>query len=252
MSGGGRRPARYLLRRAADREDLRRLQALRGLCFSGRRGVTEGDALDVRCLHGMVIRRATGALVGGFRLQVFPGGDALAGSYSAGFYDLAGLAALPGVKAELGRVCVAPGRNDPEILRLIWAGVARIVTLREVRTLFGCPSFPGTDPAAHAAAFAWLAAHRAAPADWRPVPPAGRPDRVMLAGAPVPAEMAALRGMPPALRFYLGLGGRVSDHAVIDRDMGTCHVLAALQLDDIPPGRLRLLARLGAGLHGFP
>ena len=50
----------------------------------------------------------------------------------------------------------------------------------------------------------------------------------------------ALR-LPPLLRFYLALGARVSDHAVVDRDLDTLHVLTLLRPADIPPARLRAL-----------
>ena len=36
--------------------------------------------------------------------------------------------------------------------------------------------------------------------------------------------------LPPLLKFYLRLGGKVSDHAVIDRDLDTLHVFTYLDL----------------------
>ena len=50
--------------------------------------------------------------------------------------------------------------------------------------------------------------------------------------------------MPPLLRGYLTMGARVSDHAVIDRDLGTTHVFAGLPVADMPAPRRRLLAAL--------
>jgi putative hemolysin len=43
------------------------------------------------------------------------------------------------------------------------------------------------------------------------------------------------------LRTYLAMGGWVSDHAVIDRDLGTLHVFTGLEIGAIPPARKRLL-----------
>ena len=37
--------------------------------------------------------------------------------------------------------------------------------------------------------------------------------------------------LPPLLKFYLRLGGKVSDHAVIDRDLDTLHVFTYLDLN---------------------
>ena len=36
--------------------------------------------------------------------------------------------------------------------------------------------------------------------------------------------------LPPLLKFYLRLGGKVSDHAVIDRDLDTLHVFTYVDL----------------------
>ncbi len=42
--------------------------------------------------------------------------------------------------------------------------------------------------------------------------------------------------MPPLLRTYLMMGGWVSDHAVVDRQMNTLHVFTGLEIGAIPPG----------------
>ena len=47
--------------------------------------------------------------------------------------------------------------------------------------------------------------------------------------------------MPPLLRTYLMMGGLVSDHAVIDRDLGTLHVFTGLEIAAVLPARARLL-----------
>ena len=45
----------------------------------------------------------------------------------------------------------------------------------------------------------------------------------------------------PLLRTYLVMGGWVSDHAVVDRDLNTLHVFTGLEIRAIPPARARLL-----------
>ena len=53
-----------------------------------------------------------------------------------------------------------------------------------------------------------------------------------------------MRHMPPLLRTYLMMGGWVSDHAVIDRQMGTLHVFTGVEIRAIPAARQRLLRAL--------
>ena len=59
--------------------------------------------------------------------------------------------------------------------------------------------------------------------------------------ARAPDLKAAVRGMPPLLRSYLAMGGWVSDHAVIDRDLGTLHVFTGLEISAVPAARARFL-----------
>ena len=43
-----------------------------------------------------------------------------------------------------------------------------------------------------------------------------------------PDAKRAMLAMPPLLRTYLLMGGWVSDHAVVDRDLNTLHVFTGL------------------------
>jgi putative hemolysin len=60
--------------------------------------------------------------------------------------------------------------------------------------------------------------------------------------AGVTPDMAnAMKAMPPLLRSYLRMGGWVSDHAVVDRDLNTLHVFTGLEIGAIPSARARTL-----------
>jgi putative hemolysin len=230
---------RLRLRQCAGAGDLARLLALRGLCFRGDAGADDRDALDAECDHVLIEETASGAVVGGFRLRLFQGA-AVRRSYSAGFYDLGRLAAFPAPMLELGRFCLHPDRQDGDILRLAWGAITRQVDAAGVGLLFGCSSFAGCDPAPYDDAFALLRDGHAAPDAWRPGIAA--PEVVSFAGlAPMCDRARALRSLPGLLRSYLTMGGWVSDHAVIDRALGTLHVFTGLEIGRVPPARARLL-----------
>ena len=55
---------------------------------------------------------------------------------------------------------------------------------------------------------------------------------------------AALAALPPLLRFYLSLGGWVSDHAVIDPQLDTLHVFTCVELARMPKARRESLRAL--------
>lgn len=235
------RLGRFTLTLCADSPDSP-AQALRARCF--RAGATDRDDLDPLCRHA-AITDPDGQTVAAFRLMVLHGDAITTGSYSSRFYDLSRLAALDGPALELGRFCLHPDWHDPDILRLAWAALTRIADAENVALLFGCSSFSGTDPALHADALAHLARHHLAPAVLAPQRKAASFD---LATAPAPDPKRALAAMPPLLRTYLAMGGWVSDHAVIDRDLDTFHVFTGVEIAHIPPARARLLRALAGSV----
>lgn len=239
---------RYLARLARSEQDVARAQELRWRAFRAGPGGPAGrdrDAFDAPCRHLLVEELPTGRPVATFRLMTLASGGEIGLSYAARHYGLAGLATYPGAMAEVGRFCLDPGCHDPDALRIAWGALARIVLAEGVGMLFGCPSFPGTDAAAHRDALALLGERHLAPAGWRPQATAGKVVRFGPKPGQRPADPGrALRQMPPLLRSYLAMGGRVSDHAVIDDDLGTLHVFTGVEVAAIPPARARALQQI--------
>jgi L-ornithine Nalpha-acyltransferase len=243
-----KKPARYTVRLAADESDLARAQSLRWRCFLGGVG-KDADRFDARCQHVLVEEPAAGRAVCTFRFMPLPDGGAIGQSYSAQFYDLARLSAFTEPMAELGRFCIDPDCRDPDILRHAWGALADYVLSRRIALLFGCTSFPGTGPEPYLETFALLREAHQAPPEWRPGLRAQEVVRFDPARR-VADRVTALRAMPPLLRSYLGMGGWVSDHAVIDRDLGTLHVFTGLETSKVPVARIRALraaVQSGAG-----
>lgn len=236
---------RYRACLVRDRAGLDAARALRSLAF--RTDAADADPLDERCSHILLRDTASGAAVGCFRMLMLDRGADIAASYSAGFYDLSRLAAWPGRMVEIGRFCLHPACRDPDALRVAWGAITACVDGHDVDLLFGCSSFPGTDPTPYGDAFALLKSRHLAPARWRPGIAAPEVYRyaARLRRQPDPARAQA--GLPPMLRTYLAMGGWVSDHAVIDRAMSTLHVFTGVEIAAIPPARKRLLRAIAAG-----
>jgi len=177
-----------------------------------------------------------------FRVLPLPGGAAIGRSYSAQFYNLERLADFAGPMMELGRFCIHPDWKDPDILRVAWGALTRLVDAQGVALLFGCSSFDGSEVACHAEALVLLKDGHLAPKRWLPRVKAPNVFRFARAlAARKPDLRRAMLGMPPLLRTYLLMGGWVSDHAVVDRDLDTLHVFTGLEISAIPPARARLL-----------
>jgi len=233
---------KYRIRETECPEEIARLQRFRARCF-GVDAERDADRFDPICRHIAIEERSSGALVCCFRMLPLER-DAVAESYSAQFYDLSSLQAFDGPIVEVGRFCVDPGKRDPDILRLAWASITAYVDAAGVKMLIGCTSFRGTETRKYHDAFAMLKARYLAPERW--LPRVKAPD-VFRYAAKLPGRpdlKKALAHMPPLLRSYLMMGGWVSDHAVVDRQMNTLHVFTALEIGAIPPARKRLLRAL--------
>ncbi|NNE82276.1 MAG: GNAT family N-acetyltransferase [Silicimonas sp.] len=238
---------RYRTRMAETPADLEGAQRLRHQAFiASDRDLapTDGrdrDAFDSACQHIMVEDRATGRLVATLRLLPLGSGAEIGRSYSAQYYELKGLAGYKKPMVEVGRFCVERDVRDPDVLRAAWGALAGVVDAKGVEMLFGCSSFQGTDEQAYADAFAMLKERHLAPKRWLPRIKAPNVFRFAQRLRRKPDPKRALRTMPPLLRSYLSLGGWVSDHAVVDRDLNTLHVFTGLEIRSIPPARARAL-----------
>ena len=238
------RKGRFLARMADSPADLAAAQALRARAFRGAPSDQgcDADRFDEECSHVLIEVRGSGRLVGCFRMLVLEGGAEIGRSYSAQFYGLSALENFHGRMVEMGRFCIDPDfAGDPDILRVAWGAMTRFVDENGVEMLFGCSSFAGTETAEYLDAFAMLKERHLAPTRWLPKVKAPDVFRYGRRLRRKPDAKRALSTMPPLLRSYLMMGGWVSDHAVVDRDLNTLHVFTGLEIAAIPPVRARLL-----------
>lgn len=225
-------------RLAEGRADMARVMALRRAAFPRASG-SEEDAQDALSAHVMV--EGEGRLLGYFRVMLFGWGAGLAQGYAARFYDVGPLSGYARPIAEMGRFCLAPGGVHPDVLRLAWGAMARLVEEGQAGLMLGCTSFRGAAWETHRAGLALLASEFIGPAEHRPGRKAAEVvDYPALVG-PVTDRRAALGALPPLLRTYLGMGGWVGDHAVVDRDLDTLHVFTCVEVDRVPPARVASL-----------
>ncbi len=230
---------RYVARLASNDADIAAAQALRTLCF--RTQDLDKDDFDPNCAHVLVEDSRTGALVCCFRMLVLDGGSHVHSSYSAQFYDLAGLNDFEGRMVEMGRFCIHQAYNDADILRIAWGAMTAFVDQNDIQMLFGCSSFAGTETEDYLDAFAMLKHRHLAPKRWLPRVKAPNVFRFAARLRRKPDAKKAMLRMPPLLRTYLMMGGWVSDHAVVDTHLNTLHVFTGLEIGAIPASRKRLL-----------
>ena len=230
---------RYHARFDETEADIAAAQALRHRAFFGFDGI-DADGFDRLCRHLLVEEAETGRLVACCRVLPLEAGQ-IGRSYSAQYYELSALESFEGAMLEVGRFCIAPDVHDPDILRIAWGALTAYVDENKVEMLFGCSSFAGTDEGEYLDAFAMLKERHLAPKRWLPRVKAPKVFQFAKRLRRKPDVKKAMLRMPPLLRTYLLMGGWVSDHAVVDAQMGTLHVFTGLEIAAIPPARKRLL-----------
>jgi len=240
---------RYRVRFASLGRDFETVFALRQRVFraNATASCVDTDRFDASARHMMVEDVATGALVCCFRVLSLANGSQINDSYAAQYYELNRLAEFPDRLLEIGRFCTRPGRRDADVLRVAWGAIARYIAQSRTKMMFGCTSFAGVNPEIYADSFALLRDRHLAPDRWLPALKSKITFSFRQDLQPNGPDLTcAIKAMPPLLRSYLALGGRVSDHAVIDRDLNTMHVFTGLQIDTIPPRRAALLKSIFA------
>lgn len=236
---------KYRAKLATSRFDIERAQCLRHVAFALKdpSGI-DSDSFDERCQHVLIEDIASNTLVCCFRILHLNNGRDIDQSYSAQFYELDALRNYEGKMLELGRFCISPKANDPDILRVAWAALTRYVDEAGIDLLFGCSSFVGTDENQYLDSFAVLTEKHLGPKEWLPRIKAPKVFQFASRLKGKPDMKEAMRRMPPLLKTYLMMGGWVSDHAVVDPAMNTLHVFTGVEIGLIPPARKRLLRAL--------
>lgn len=231
------------VRLASGRNDVEASQELRYRVFregSGAiaRGVQrDADRFDDICDHLLVVDTSIGkdAIVGTYRLLRQAVAQASGGFYTADEFEIETLVARhPHLEfLELGRSCVLPAYRSKRTIELLWQGIWAYVRHYGIDVMTGCASFPGTVPAAHAQALSFLAHECMAGGEWtvRAIP--ARYSTMDLMPREAVDPRSALAAMPPLVKGYLRLGGRVGQGCVIDRDFGTTDVLIVLPVASI-------------------
>jgi len=237
---------KYIVRIAKTDQDVQLSQALRTDQFGS--GVQDMDMFDAKCQHVLIEDAETKVLHGCFRFMDFASGRDISNSYSAQFYDLERLTSYHAPMLELGRFCVRGGMQNYAVLRVAWAYLTRYVDRHNIALIFGCASFDGVKPSAYRDAFALLKQRYLAPDEWKPQV---RSSEIFEFSSELNERKLILsvanQNMPALLRTYLGMGGWVSDHAVVDRALDTLHVFTGVEISEIPKSRARLL-RADAGV----
>ena len=168
-------------------------------------------------------------VVGTYRLNRGNHKDKKGFFYTSGEYDLSKLINLDLNILELGRSCVDKRYRNGKTMQLLWAFIAQYVIKYDVKIMFGCASFPGTEVDIHKSALAYLYNKYLAPFHIRPVAVKSRYIKMKNDKLINDSNFKKfLSSIPPLIKGYIRLGAFVGDGAVIDHDFNTTDVCIVL------------------------
>ena len=227
------------VRLARNTADVEAAQALRYRVFyeemqavptaAMRRMRRDFDLMDQYCDHLLVIDHSRagselGEVVGTYRLIRREMAEQNGSFYSAAEYNIDALIDYPGEVLELGRSCIDAKYRNANTMFLLWRGIADYINKHQIQLMFGCASFPGTDPEKLKLMLSYLYHFHLAPPALRTVAVPSRYVDMRLVDRQDIDIKQALADMPPLIKGYLRVGGFVGDGAVIDSQWGSVDV----------------------------
>ena len=252
---------RYRLRLAETAEDRDAACRLRfkvfnielgeGLESSYRTGL-DTDRFDPICEHLLVEDKLeenpARRIVGTYRMQSGITAGRNLGYYSEQEFSFAPYEPLRAGILELGRASIDREHRTPEVLTLLWRGIAQYATDMGLRYLIGCSSLNSKDPAEGWQAYRQLEQYWVSP-EFETAPTAAYACPIEQEGAhaqpspslmesnpvnPVPAESPlpapTPTKVPRLLKTYLAIGARIAAPPAWDREFGTIDFLTLLDL----------------------
>ena len=245
---------RYRLRLAESLEDREAACRLRfkvfnielgeGLESSYETGL-DTDQFDRFCEHLLVEDKQQDSparrIVGTYRMQSGLTAAKNLGYYSEQEFNFAPYEPLrPGI-LELGRASIDREHRMPEVLTLLWRGIAQYANDMGLRYLIGCSSLTSRNPAEGWQLYRQLEHYRVPP-EFETVPTMAYACPTEPAGSDTQLSQAESNGaqetqapgegikVPKLLKTYLAIGARIAAAPAWDRGFGTIDCLTLLDL----------------------
>lgn len=244
---------RYRLRLAETAEDREAACRLRFKVFNIELG--EGlessyntgldvDRFDAVCEHLLVEDKSSRRVVGTYRMQSGETAAQRLGYYSEQEFCLKPYEPLRAGILELGRASIDREHRTPEVLMLLWRGIAQYATDMGLRYLLGCSSLNSNNPAEGWQMYRQLENFRvprefetaptaayACPVEFQDAdaqPTACQTDRLIPNSSHATPAMQVK--VPKLLKTYLAIGARIAAPPAWDREFRTIDFLTLLDL----------------------
>ena len=199
------------------------------------------DKIDRFADHLIVIdknrRNFQNKIIGTYRLMRGDLANQYGGFYTSTEFNLSNILQLykNNEILELGRSCVHKKYRNGIIMNLLWKAIANYVSIYDIKILLGCVSFPGTNVTKFSDQLSYLKKNHSLQSelsvdslDHNIYPIRDYQNKNV-------SDIKLFIKLPPLIKGYLRVGGKVSESCFVDHDFNTidlCVVVKTNNIDD--------------------
>ena len=236
----------YIIKLVQTKSELKQAQALRYSVFYKEKRAKatlqkkiiklDYDKIDKFADHLIVVDKNTkNKVVGTYRLIRGDVAELFGGFYSSSEFNLENIINNYQNKhiLELGRSCVHQKYRNGSIMNLLWKAIAEYVKLFDIKVLIGCASFSGIDPLKYTEELSYLRVNFSLPKKFsiksydNNIYPAFKLNDKNL------NQLRTFAKLPPLIKGYLRVGGKVSDSFFVDHNFNTIDLCIVVRTNDI-------------------
>ena len=134
---------------------------------------------------------------------------------------------------ELGRSCVHKDYRNGTTMNLLWKAIAEYIKLYDINLLLGCASLPGIDVKKFSKELSYLRSNFSLPHEMSVQSLVNNNYPICDKKNMSESDLRTFTKLPPLIKGYLRVGGRVSDSFFIDYDFNTIDFCVIVQTDNI-------------------
>ena len=134
---------------------------------------------------------------------------------------------------ELGRSCVHKKYRNGKIMNLLWRGIANYINLYDIKILLGCVSFPGTNVMHFSDELAYLKKNYLLQSELAVESLDNNIYPIHYSKNKNVSDIKLFVKLPPLIKGYLRVGGRVSKNCFVDHDFNTIDLCIVVQTSNI-------------------
>jgi len=238
-----------LIKLAETNAEIKKAQSLRYSVFYKEKNAKAGlskkmlrrdfDKVDRFADHLIVIdknrRSLKNNIIGTYRLIRGDLANQYGGFYTSTEFDLSNIfhSYKNNQILELGRSCIHKKYRNGATVNLLWKAIANYVSIYDIKILLGCASFPGTNVMNFSDELAYLKRNHSLPSELSVksldvnIYPINNSKNKNV------SDLKLFIKLPPLIKGYLRVGGKVSERFFVDHDFDTIDLCVVVQTNDI-------------------